>query len=97
MAKGAVGENARLRHCLVRSSRVGDEGRESRGVTCVGTASLLERSFARQAALGWIGKNNADHESGKSGLTMPAQCPILFDHSSVGDLGGTGLSRCSFR
>jgi len=44
-----------LRASLERLARMIGEGQEYK--ICVDTAPLLERSYARQAGLGWIGKN----------------------------------------
>ena len=59
IAKYARGEDYHdvLRACLVElARRIGlEEAHEWRA--CVDTAPLLERSYARQAGLGWIGRN----------------------------------------
>jgi epoxyqueuosine reductase len=83
-----------LRRLLNEISRVHDEPFDSK--ICVDTAPLLERSYARSAGLGWIGKNTCLINQGQGSWFFLGEIllsiPLLVD-APVDDRCGT-CTRC---
>ncbi len=72
-------------------------GRSGLGKACVDTAPLLERDFAAQAGLGFIGRNTCLITPGVGSWTFLAALavPERLTHDPAGDVRGGGCGRCT--
>ena len=94
IARYAFGEDYHLlmQERLKRlAGRIGEEVGEFRWRACVDTYPLLERSFARAAGLGWIGKNTCLIHEGQGSWFFLGELLTSLD---LGDGGPPAPDRC---